>query len=166
MSEENPAPLEEHEHELPEMMFSLTRNEALFLDDSLTLMVERDGEEQRVYSMRPVQMTAGLAVPLDLMDKIGKAVVYTTNKENQGQEYIFAVDISELFMIREVASSFIKIGDEPVGYNLKRKVCELLYSDEIEQESRDMMVDQLLKDVNVDLEVVVTDEVDAPSENT
>ena len=166
MEEENTTPLEEHDHDGSEMLFSLTRNEALFLDDSLTLMVERDGDEQRVYSMRPVQMTAGLAVPLDLMDKIGKAVVYTTNKENQGKEYTFAVDISELFMIREVASSFIKIGEEPVGYNLKRKVCELLYSDEIEQESRDILVDQILKDVNVDLEAEIPDEVDTPSENT
>ena len=165
MEEENTTPLEEHEHDGSELLFSLTRNEALFLDDSLTLMVEREGDEQRIYSMRPVQMTAGLAVPLDLMDKIGKAVVYTTKQENQGKEYTFAIDISELFMIREVASSFIKIGEEPVGYNLKRKICELLYSDEIEQESRDVMVDQLLKDVNIDLEAVIPDEVDAPSEN-
>ena len=96
------------------------------------------------------------------MDKIGKAVVYTTKAENQGKEYSFPIDLTELFMIREVASSFIKIGEEPVGYNLKRKVCALLYDDELEQESRDIQVDHLLKDVNIDLEAVLSDEVDTP----
>jgi len=162
MVEENNTPLEEHDYEEleKELSFSLSRNEALFLDDSLTLMVEREGDEQRVFSMRPVQMTAGLAVPLDLMDKIGKAVVYTTKQENQGKEYTFEIDITELFMIREVASSFIKIGDEPVGYNLKRKVCALLYADELEQESRDVQIDYLLKDVQVNFDTVISDEID------
>ena len=150
--------------EAKELWFSLSRNEALFLDDSCTLMVEREAEDSKVYSMRPVQMTAGLAVPLDLMDKIGKAVAFTTNPENQGKEYEFTLDISEVFMIREVASSFIKVGEEAVGYNLKRKVCVLLYGDELKEEKRDVQVDQLLKDINVDLNSVVPDEVDASSE--
>lgn len=157
--EEESTPLDDKQ-----LWFSLSRNEALFLDDSCTLMVERDSEEGRVYSMRPVQMTAGLAVPLDLMDKIGKAVAFTTNPENQGKEYEFTLDISEAFMIREVASSFIKVGEEAVGYNLKRKVCILLYGEELQQENRDVQVDQLLKDINVDLSSAVPDEVDAPSE--
>ena len=160
MLEENDTPLEEHDHDEKELIFSLSRNEALFLDDSLTLMVEREGDEQRIYSMRPVQMTAGLAVPLDLMDKIGKAIVYTTKPENLGKEYSFAVDITELFMLREVSSSFIRIGEELVGYNLKRKVCNLLYDEELELESRDVQINHILKDVTVDLDAVIPDEVD------
>ena len=157
MLEENDTPLEEHDHDEKELIFSLSRNEALFLDDSLTLMVEREGDEQRIYSMRPVQMTAGLAVPLDLMDKIGKAIVYTTKPENLGKEYSFAVDITELFMLREVSSSFIRIGEELVGYNLKRKVCNLLYDEELELESRDVQINHLLNDVTVDLDAVIPD---------
>ena len=146
-----------------EYVMQLTKNEALFLDDRLTLMVQREGDEQEVYSMRPVQMTAGLAVPLDLMDKIGKAVAFTTNPENQGQEYEFTLDISEAFMIREVASSVIKVDEEAVGYNLKRKVCVLLYGEELQQENRDFQVDYLLKDVNVDFNSVIPDEGDSYS---
>ena len=67
-------------------------------------------------------------------------------------------------MIRELSSSFIKVGEEAVGYNLKRKVCVLLYGDELKEEKRDVQVDQLLKDINVDLNSVVPDEVDASSE--
>ena len=142
-------------------VMQLTKNEALFLDDSLTLMVQRNGDEQGVYSMRPVQMTARLAVPLDLMDKIGKAVVYTTTPENQGKEYAFAIDISELFMIREVASSFIKIEGKPVGLNLKRKICALLYAKDLEQESRDARLTQLLTGINLDIQTSAIDGVDS-----
>ena len=138
-------------------VMQLTKNEALFLDDRLTLMVQREGDEQRVYSMRPVQMTAGLAAPLDFMDKIGKAVVYTTTLENQGKEYTFAIDITELFMIREVASSLIKIEGEPVGLNLKRKVCTLLYAKDLEQESKDAQFDQMLASINLDIQTSVID---------
>ena len=44
MLEENDTPLEEHDHDEKELIFSLSRNEALFLDDSLTLMVAREGD--------------------------------------------------------------------------------------------------------------------------
>jgi hypothetical protein len=142
-------------------VMQLTKNEALFLDDGLTLMVEREGDEQRVYSMRPVQMTARLAVPLDLMDKIGKAVVYTTTPENQEKEYAFAIDITELFMIREVASSFIEIEGEPVGLNLKRKICVLLYAKELEQEGRNALLAQLLTGINLDIQTPAIDGVDS-----
>ena len=142
-------------------VMQLTKNEALFLDDGLTLMVEREGDEQRLYSMRPVQRTARLAVPLDLMDKIGKAVVYTTTPENQGKEYAFAIDISELFMIREVASSFIEIEGEPVGFNLKRKICVQLYAKDLEQEGRDALLAQLLTSINLDIQTSAIDGVDS-----
>ena len=142
-----------------ELVLSISRNEALFLDDSLTLMIERDADDHRVYSMRPVQMTAGLAVPLDLMDKVGRAVVYTTNPDNQGKDYKVSLDISEVFMLREISQSFIKVGEEPVGFNLKRKVCALLYADDLEQENRDEQISKLLKDVDIDLENPVPDEV-------
>ena len=142
-------------------VMQLTKNEALFLDDRLTLMVQRDGDEQGVYSMRPVQMTARLAVPLDLMGKIGKAVFYTTTPENQGKEYAFAIDISELFMIREVASSFIKIEGEPVGLNLKRKICALLYAKDLEQENRDARLAKLVTGINLDIQTSAVDGVDS-----
>jgi hypothetical protein len=142
-------------------VMQLTKNESLFLDDRLTLMVQRDGDEQGIYSMRPVQMTARLAVPLDLMDKIGKAVFYTTTPENQGKEYAFAIEISELFMIREVVSSFIKIEGEPVGLNLKRKIYALLYTKDLEQESRDARLTQLLTNINLDIQASAIDGVDS-----
>tara|TARA_R110000824_G_scaffold175297_2_gene353672 strand:+ start:562 stop:1077 length:516 start_codon:yes stop_codon:yes gene_type:complete len=146
-----------HMHE--ELILELTRNEALFLDDSFTLMIEKEKDDHIITSMRPVQNTAGLAVPLDLMDKVGRAIVYTTHTDNQGKVYKLPVEISEIFMIREIAQSFIKVGDEPVGYNLKRKVCELLYAEDLEQENREERLTKLLKDIDVELETSILDEV-------
>jgi hypothetical protein len=129
----------------------LTRNEALFLDDSFTLMIEHEMEDQRIRPMRPIQMTAALAVPMELMEKVGKAVVYTTHPNNTDKEYEVAFDISELLMIREIASSYIKVGEESVGYNLKRKVCAILYGDELEQDETNKLAAHLLKDIDLDL---------------
>ena len=129
----------------------LTRNEALFLDDSFTLMIEQDIEDQRIKAMRPVQMTAALAVPMELMEKVGKAVIYTTHPNNVNEEYEVIFDMSELLKIREIASSYIKVGEEPVGYNLKRKVCAILYGDELARDETNKLASHLLKDIDIDL---------------
>ena len=101
--------------------------------------------------MRPVQTTAALAVPMELMEKVGKAVVYTTHPDNMDKEYETTFDLSELLMIREIASSYIKIGEESVGYNLKRKVCDILYGEELAQDETNKLAAHLLKDVDIDL---------------
>ena len=136
-----------------ETLIGLTRNEALFLDDSFTLMIEQEIEDQRIKAMRPVQMTAALAVPMELMEKVGKAVVYTTHPNNIDKEYEVAFDLSELLMIREIASSYIKIGEEPVGYNLKRKVCAILYGEELARDETNKIAAHLLKDIDLDLSI-------------
>jgi len=138
-------------HTDEEMPICLTRNEALFLDDSFTLMIEQEIEDQRIKAMRPVQMTAALAVPMELMEKVGKAVIYTTHPNNIDKEYEVAFDFSELLMIREVSSSYIKVGEEPVGFNLKRKVCSILYGDDLAQDETNKLAAHLLEDIDLDL---------------
>ena len=145
-SDETSYPPHEHEYRI-----ELTRNEVLYLDDSFTLMLEKEIEEPRITAMRPVQMTAGLAVPMELIEKIGKAIVFTTKQSNENRRYPVNFDLSELLMIREIASSYVKVGEEPVGYNLKRKICEVLYGAEVEKDERDKLAQQLLKDINVNL---------------
>ena len=129
-----------------DLELELTRNEALFLDDSMTLMVEQDmpdsgkGGGSYVSSLRPTQQTAGIPVPMDLIEKVGRAVVATTDLQRNENTYTIKVDHSELYMIREVASSFIKIGEEPVGYNLKVKVSKLLFADDLEKETQNNLI--------------------------
>jgi len=149
----NELPFHSSEHICETFKLALTRNEALFLDDSFTLMIEKEMEDHRIQPMRLVQMTAGLAVPMELLEKVGKAVVFTINTQDELKEYTIELDISELLMIREVSSSYIKVGEEPVGFNLKRKVCELLYKEEIEQEENNRLVSHLLKDIDMDTNI-------------
>ena len=141
-------------HAEEEIFISLTRNEALFLDDSFTLMIEQEIEDQRIRPMRPIQMTAALAVPMELMEKVGMAVLYTTHPNNADKDYKVAFDFSELLMIREIASSYIKVGEEPVGFNLKRKVCSILYGDDLAQDETNKLAAHLLKDIDLDLSPV------------
>lgn len=139
----------EHEHETladmelenstaDEVELSLTRNEALFIDDSLSLLIEREGDgnlmnDHRVATVRPLTPTAGLPAPLGLIEKIGMAVLYTTDSENEGKEAVITLEPTDLLMLRELAHSYVKVGEEPVGYNLKKKIYTVLYDVEYQK---------------------------------
>ena len=138
-------------------VMQLTKNEALFLDDSLTLIIGGDDDGLRVHSLRPVKVAARIAAPLDLVAKIGKAVLYTTDPDNQEKRYETSLDKMDLYVLREISSSFIKIEGEPVGLNLKRKIYALLYAKDLEQESRDALLDQILTSINLDIQTSAID---------
>ena len=66
--------LEDREREV-----SLSRNEALYLSDSVTLMIEKDTQDGiAIGTMRAVSPSAPLPVPIEIIDKAGMAVLYTT----------------------------------------------------------------------------------------
>ena len=117
---------------------SLSRNEALFIDDSLSMLIERDGDanlmnEHRVSTVRPLTPTAGLPAPLDLIEKIGMAVLFTTDPKNDGKEASVTLEVTDLLMLREIAHSYVRVGDEPVGFNLKKKIYTVLYDVEYQK---------------------------------
>ena len=58
------------------------------------------------------------------------AVLATLDTENEGRESVIEVNEGDLYCLRELAQSYIRIGDEPVGYNLKRKIYSALYGTE------------------------------------
>ena len=63
----------------------MTRNEVLFLDDSLTMMIERDSVQDSVTTMRVMVPTAQLPAPVSLIDKIAMAVLRITDPEDDGK---------------------------------------------------------------------------------
>ena len=114
---------------------ALSRNEALYLSDNVTLMIERDHDETiLIGSMRNVAPTAPLPVPIEIIEKLGMAILYTTDSDNEGKDYIGTFDINELYLLREIAQSFVKINDEQVGYNLSRKIYKAILQDKYEQD--------------------------------
>jgi len=138
---EDDEPIEE---EIERAMF-LTRNEALFIDDSLSMLIEREPRDERLGTVRPMAHSAGIPAPMDLLEKIGKAILFTTDPENNGEPASVLMSETDLYMLREITHSYIRIGEEAVGYNLKRKICILLYSTEYE---RDKTADRLIAQVD------------------
>tara|TARA_R110002110_G_scaffold55063_1_gene157416 strand:+ start:1401 stop:1841 length:441 start_codon:yes stop_codon:yes gene_type:complete len=105
----------------------LTRAEALFLDDTLTVMTDRE-TMSGIAGIRPLGASAMMAAPPDLIDRIGMAVLLTTST-NAMSEAVLEVDDQELYLLRECAQSSVKFDDEPVGFNLKRKIYLALLED-------------------------------------
>lgn len=128
--------MNKNDNQLPSHPISVTRNEALFLDDSLTLMIENSPETQHVRPMRPISPVTGGGVPapVELIQKIGKAVLYTCNVTNQNKEYLMYLDEFELLILREVCFSHVKYGAEMVGFSLKRKIHECLLAKDLRME--------------------------------
>ena len=103
----------------------LTRNEVLYIDDSLTMMLENTAEGF-FGTMRPMVPTASMPAPVDLIEKIATAVLFTADLNNQGKEAEVLVSDGDLYCLRELSQSYIKIGEEQVGYNLKLKIYQAL----------------------------------------
>jgi hypothetical protein len=120
--------------EVADKTLYLTRREALFIDDSISMLLEKDVDEGPFTSIRPLQHIASIPSPIDLIEKIGMAVLFTTDPKNQGKDASIQVCDTDLYMLREVALSYIKIGPEPVGYNLKRKIYALLLQSKYQRE--------------------------------
>lgn len=118
----------------PKNELSLTRKEALFIDDSLTMLMENEPGDLPLTSIRPLIHNASIPAPIDLIEKIGMAILYLTDDKNSGSEIIITVSDTDLYMLREISLSYIRVGTEPVGYNLKLKIYRLLLNSKYERE--------------------------------
>ena len=126
----------------------MTHNEVMFLDDSLTMMLEKDSMSDSVTTMRVMIPSAHLPAPVTLLDKIGIAVLQVTDPESTEKGTTVELNDSEIYMLREICHSYCKVGKEPVGYNLKRKLYLSLYGETFE---KDKIVDGLLATVDLDV---------------
>tara|TARA_R110000824_G_scaffold39377_3_gene119185 strand:- start:342 stop:851 length:510 start_codon:yes stop_codon:yes gene_type:complete len=114
----------------------LTRNEALYLSDSITLLMEHTPEQGRVHMpARQLMPQAAVPVPLDLIQKVGLAVLLTTNTMEEDEESIYEIDltVADLFLLRECCQSFIKVNNELVGFNLLRKIYALVLEEDMKE---------------------------------
>ncbi len=137
---------EEGEEELK--VLHLTRNEILFIDDRLTMMIEKDGRAENFTTVVPIIANAGLPAPVDLLDKIGMAVLQATESDYEKESLLpISVTPTDLYMLRELAKSSIKINGKFVGLALKKKIYKLLYEEEYKTERT---FRRLLLDINLD----------------
>ena len=126
-------------------VINFTMNELLYIDDSVTMLIE--AESGLPLPFRPLMHQALIAVPANLMEKIGKGILSIQNNS------VVPIELgeSELYMLREICLSYVKINDEHVGYNLKRKVYQALLGDEAKGEADFQSVENMLSQANVDM---------------
>ena len=144
--EDDECPCGECEPSLEEDLFPIvmTRNEVLFLDDSLTMLIEKESFAYTVTTMRMLIPTAQLPAPVSLIEKIGMGVLHVTDPEQDNKTTVLHLDATEIYMLREICFSNVRIGREPVGYNLKRKFYTALYAEEY---TKELLVNRLLNSI-------------------
>ena len=81
-------------------------------------------------TMRPMAASICVPAPVDLIEKIATAVLFTSDPNNYGQDAEVLVNDGDLYCLRELSQSYIKIGEEQVGYNLKIKIYNALLGSE------------------------------------
>ena len=144
-------------------VLNLTRAEALFLSDSMTLLLEHDKEDKSFQiPARSIKASATVCVSLEMVTRIGLAVLLTTDPENKSRTTEMPISMSELFILRECCQSFITYGDELVGYNLIRKIYKLLLEDDFKQRK---FIEAITSDLDLNLENVVP-KIDSQEENS
>jgi hypothetical protein len=144
-------------------VLNLTRAEALFLSDSMTLLLEHDKDDKSFQiPARSIKASATVCVSLEMVTRIGLAVLLTTDPENKSRTTEMPISMSELFILRECCQSFITYGDELVGYNLIRKIYKLLLEDDFKQRK---FIEAITSDLDLNLENVVP-KIDSQEENS
>ena len=147
---------DEYLPDIVDKTLSLTRNELLFIDDSLSMLVEKDLGDSGLGTVRPLAHTAGLPAPIELLEKIGKGILFTVDPKNNGLEAKIPVSDTDLYMLREVALSYMKFGKENVGFSIKIKIYEQLFAKDYE---RDQIADTLLSQVDSTTKVLDNDSI-------
>ena len=128
---------------------SLTLAEVLYIDDNISLML--DGRDfEHMMPLRPVAKSAIVYVPIDFIDKIGRAFVELMKQKTLEPLRERTVNISvsemELYMLREIAISRVNFNGFRVGLTLKKKVLFALYQ---KRQTTIDIIEELLKDIDL-----------------
>ena len=120
---------------------TLNIHELAFIDDYITLMI--DGTDfENMMPIRPLYQVALVAVDINFLDKIGRALVKAM------RDGVATLDVSEmdLYLLRELCTSKAEYFGHNVGLSLKRKVLKALYTTSSIQLD---LLEQLLKDIDL-----------------
>ena len=109
----------------PTKILSLNLAESMVLDDQLTVIIE-SADFIGCTTPRGIAGNAISPAPIELLEKIGFALLYCSDPENESKEALIEVTYAELMCLREVSASYIEVADKNVGFNLKRKIYSLM----------------------------------------
>jgi hypothetical protein len=133
-----------------ERVLLLTRNEALYLSDNMTLLMEHTQEMGKVHvPARQLMPQASVPVPIDLIEKVGEAVLQSTDSENETNTAEIVVTVADLFLLRECCQSFLRVGKEAVGFNLLRKIYALILERSIQEQLEVTFIEDLTAGIDM-----------------
>ena len=129
-----------------EKELSLTRNEALYLSDSITLLMEITPEHGKMQlPSRHLLPQGTVSVPIDLIQTLGMAVLLTTQDRWAVEEAVIKITVADLFLLRECCQSYIKVNQEYVGFNLLRKIYALILEKDLQERN-------FIEDITIDVD--------------
>lgn len=132
-----------------EKELSLTRNEALYLSDSITLLMEITPEQGKMQlPSRHLLPQGTVSVPIDLIQTLGMAVLLTTQDRWALEEATIRITVADLFLLRECCQSYIKVNQEYVGFNLLRKIYALILEKDLKERN---FIEDITRDVDTSL---------------
>lgn len=120
---------------------SLTVKELVYVDDSISLLVNREDQVQSI-PLRMSMPANTIGAPMELIQKVGMAMLGVFDA---GGPVVLTVTELELMILRELAHSSIRAEEHLIGLGLKRKVYEALWGDKLrENEVREKVHKDLL----------------------
>lgn len=128
---------------------TLSPVEMLTIDDGLSLLVNKN-EFDGAVALRPIYPSAGIGCSIDLITKIGEAVLKMAENISKPHDQTIMVTDVDLFVLRELVISQVIKMDRSVALGLRLKLYKLLYSDSIKAGNINKNLDNLLEISNAD----------------
>ena len=136
---------------------TLTRNELLYLSDSVTLLLEHTTEQGRMHiPARQLKASAGVSVPVELIQAIGLGFVSLSDADDSSETATINVTLADLYLLRECCQSYVKINDEFVGFNLLKKIYNLILEKTILERK---FINKITTSLNLDLNSISNQEI-------
>ena len=128
---------------------SLSPVELLTIDDGLSLLVNKN-EFDGAIALRPIYPSAGIGCSIDLITKIGEAILRMAESLEKPTNQIISVTDVDIFVLRELVISQVVKMDRSIALGLRLKLYTLLYSETLEADAMNKKLDILLEKSNTD----------------
>lgn len=123
--------------------------ELLTIDDGLSLLVNKN-EFDGAVALRPIYPSAGIGCSIDLITKIGEAILKMSENLEKPENQVITVTDVDIFVLRELVISQVVKMDRSIALGLRLKLYNLLYSENVKAEAINKTLDNLLEISNKD----------------
>ena len=123
--------------------------ELLTIDDGLSLLVNKN-EYDGAVALRPIYPSAGIGCSIDLISKIGEAILRMAESLEKPTNQTIQVTDVDIFVLRELVISQVVKMDKSIALGLRLKLYTLLYSETLKADEMNKQLEKLLETSNDD----------------